>query len=78
MNAGYRRGVGYSDADDKADLAATLGAIVPSAREVWRMLQAAGGYPVQVLLLPPDYVQHRGRTDARIASALGGGSRATC
>lgn len=40
------------------DVAATLDAIVPSPRdELGAAFEAVAGYPIQVLLLPPDYVR---------------------
>ncbi|MGI6416326.1 MAG: hypothetical protein ACOX1P_11710 [Thermoguttaceae bacterium] len=76
MNVCTRGGLVIATPDAKADLAATLGAIVPSAREgLEDAFQAAVGWPVQVLVLPPDYVR---RTVVELMPELprqlGGGS----
>lgn len=76
MNVCTRGGLVIATPDDKADLAAALGSIVPSAREgLEDAFQAAGGWPVQVLVLPPDYVR---RTVVELMPELprqlGGGS----
>lgn len=58
INLCTRAGLVVASPDEKLNLAAALERITPSAREgLEEAFQAVSGYPVQVLLFPPDYVR---------------------
>ena len=76
MESCIRDGVIVGMPGRRVNVAAAVDAIVPSPREALAdAFEAVGGYPIQVLLLPPDYVR-RTVTELmpQLPRRLGGGS----